>query len=134
MAYKLDLDGTRGDQFIRAIPLQHPTTPPTPLTVAEAQSLITAYPTIEMQVRAVATDATPLISLTAAAGELVIQAAYLLPDGTTGPVLVITADPVKCGAVLVGKYDIQFSGVGVGPYTWVGGTFKLTQDVTRATG
>jgi len=133
MPYFLNLSGVRGDALLIAVPLTHPGPPARPLTVDEAQAIKTAWPTIEMQVRAKATDnGAPLISLTSAANQLSIELSYPLPSGVNGPVLLIRAAPQFTNLVLTGVYDIQFSGPGDGPYTWVSGEFKLVQDVTRA--
>ena len=132
MPYRVDLNGTRGDEFLRAIPLTRPTSPPVPLSGTEAQAIKDAYPTIEMMVRADGSDVSPAISLSSVTGELSVQTVYPLPDGTTGPVLLIHAPASKCGFVIDGRYDVQFSGPGTGPFTWIAGAFKLVRDVTRA--
>jgi hypothetical protein len=133
MPHEVDLIGTRGDHFLRAITILHPGPPPTPLTLAEGRALAEAYPVIQMQVRAKATDPAVLIELSAADGHLQIDPAYPQPDGTLGCALVITAPAELCGAVIDGVYDVQFDHSGsAGPLTWVTGGFVLEQDVTRA--
>lgn len=131
MPYIVKLSGVRGDAFLRAIPLTYPGPPVRPLTAIEAQAIKDAYPVILMQVRD-DTD-TVLLSLSAAAGELSIEVSYPQPDGTNAPALLIRAAAVKCQQLVDGAYDIEFSGPSLGPYTWVGGSFALTHDVTRAT-
>ena len=133
MAYKLSLSGIRGDALLIAVPLVYPGPPQRPLTAPEAQAIKDAWPTITMQVRQTA-DALglPLLSLTALAGQISVQTAYAQADGTLAPVLLITADPSLTQTVIEGAvYDIEFSGAGTGPYTWIAGGFKLTQDVNR---
>ena len=135
MPYKLALSGVRGDALLIAIPLTFPGPPVRAATLAEAQAIQTAWPTIAMQVRQTA-EATgvPLLSLTALAGQLSIQTAYTMPNGTLAPVLLISADASLTQSVIEGAvYDIEFSGAGTGPYTWIAGAFKLVQDVNRAT-
>ena len=134
MPYKLPLSGVRGDALLIAIPLTSPGPPVRPATLAEAQAIQAAWPTISMQVRQTAdATGTPLLSLTALAGQLSIQTAYTMPNGTLAPVLLISADSSLTQSVIEGAvYDIEFSGPGTGPYTWIAGGFKLAQDVNRA--
>ena len=133
MPYKLALSGVRGDALLIAVPITSPGPPVRPATLAEAQAIKDAWPVISMQVRANAADTgTPLLSLTAPA-QLSIQTAYPMPDGTTAPVLLISADSSLTQNVIDSAvYDIEFSGPGTGPYTWIAGSFKLVQDVNRA--
>ncbi|WP_412026999.1 hypothetical protein [Deinococcus yunweiensis] len=133
MPHTLDLTGVRGDEFLHAIPLTSPGPPVRPLTTAEAQAIKDAWPDIHLQVRARAGSATVLIDLTSAGGELAIEPAYPQPDGTTAPALVIHAAAGKMDPAGTSVYDIQFSGPGTGPFTWIGGKFTLAQDVTDAT-
>ena len=135
MPYKLALSGVRGDALLIAIPLTFPGPPVRAATLAEAQAIQTAWPVISMQVRQAAeATGTPLLSLTALAGQLSIQTAYTMPNGTLAPVLLISADASLTQSVIEGAvYDIEFSGAGTGPYTWIAGAFKLTQDVNRVT-
>ena len=135
MPFRLALSGVRGDALMIAVPLTYPGPPLRPLTAAEAQPIKDAWPTITLQVRitAEATGA-PLLNLTALAGQLSIQTAYMQADGTLAPVLLITADPTLTQTVITGAvYDVEFSGPGNGPFTWLSGNFSLTQDVSRAT-
>ena len=135
MPFKLALSGVRGDALLIAVPIIYPGPPVRPATLAEAQAIQTAWPVIAMQVRQTA-DAVglPLLSLTALAGQLSIQPAYTMPSGTLAPVLLISADSSLTQTVIDGAvYDIEFSGPGSGPYTWITGGFKLVQDVNRVT-
>ena len=134
MPYKLALSGVRGDALLIAIPLTFPGPPVRPATLAEAQAIQAAWPVISMQVRQAAeATGTPLLSLTALANQVTIQPAYTMPNGTLAPVLLISADSSLTQSVIESAvYDIEFSGPGSGPYTWITGSFKLTQDVNRA--
>jgi len=134
MPYRLALSGVRGDALLIAVPLVYPGPPQRPLTAAEAQTIQTAWPTITMQVRMTPEAiGAPLLNLTALAGQLSIQTAYMQADGTLAPVLLITADPSLTQTVITGAvYDVEFSGPGNGPFTWLSGNFSLTQDVSRA--
>ena len=131
MPYKLALKGTRGDRFSWALPLTYPGG--VAYTTVQAQAIKAAYPVIEMQVRQAATDTgPPLISATAAAGELSIEVNYPQADGTLTTAFVWSIPASKCQAVITDAvYDIQFrSGPGADPETWIGGAFNLEQDVT----
>ena len=135
MPFRLALSGVRGDALMIAVPLTYPGPPLRPLTAAEAQAIQSAWPTITMQVR-VTPEAigTPLLSLSAIGMQLSIQTAYTQADGTLAPVFLITADPSLTQTVISGAvYDVEFSGPGNGPYTWLSGNFSLVQDVSRAT-
>jgi hypothetical protein len=130
---RLDLAGVRGDALLIAVSLIIPGPPPRPLTTAEAEAIRATWPVMEMQVRLKAGDlGEPLLSLTSAAGQLSIVPAYPQPDGGTAPVLLIQAADDLTQLAMRGVYDIQFSGPGTGPYTWLAGVFKLRPDVTRA--
>lgn len=132
MPYTLNLSGVRGDALLIAVPLYIPGSPARPVTVDEAQAIKDAWPNIEMQVRAKASDnGSPLLSLTSGAGQLSIELSYPQPSGPNAPVLLIKAAASVTNAVIKGVYDIQFSGPNDGPYTWLGGEFSLVQDVTR---
>ena len=134
MPYKLPLSGVRGDALLIAIPLTLPGPPVRPATLAEAQAIQAAWPVISMQVRQTAeATGTPMLSLTALANQVTIQPAYSM-NGTLTPVLLISADSSLTQTVIADAvYDIEFSGPGTGPYTWITGAFKLIQDVNRVT-
>ncbi len=140
MPYAVTLPpGVRGDAFERAIALTYPGPlvsgrpgPNIPMPADKLAQLQAAYPTMQAEFRKTATDATALISLSSGDSSIRIEAAYPLPDGTTGPCLVLrfTGEQTK-NVISECVWDLQFSGPGVGPYTWIGGKWKIVQDVTR---
>ncbi|UQN10345.1 hypothetical protein [Deinococcus sp. QL22] len=139
MAYKVKLEkGRRGDGFERAVALTYagpvvggqPTRiPMPPAAVAQVQA---AYTVMRAQFKVDATDEAALIELTSAAGDLRIEAAYPLPDGTTGPALVFRFTPLHTAKVIdTCVWDLEFSSPGQSPQTWAQGTWSIEQDVTR---
>lgn len=142
MPYRAELlPGVRGDAFERAIPLKFPGMPvagkETPLIPIPADFLsliMDTYPVMAADFRATAAASTALISLSSADGGIRIEPAYPLDDGTVGPALVLkfTAQQTQ-NVIQTCVWDIEFSGPGIGPDTWLTGNWKIGQDVTRRT-
>ncbi len=140
MPYAVTLaPGVRGDAFERALALVYPGPlvsgrpgPSIPMPADKLAQLTSAYPTMQAEFRTKATDTTALISLTSADGGIRIESDYPLADGTTGPCLVLKFSAEQTKNVIQDcVWDLQFSGPGVGPYTWISGKWKIVQDVTR---
>ena len=132
MAFEYNITHTRGDELLIAIPLGYSSVSPRNLTTAEAQSLHDTYPIIEMQVRQTAISVDKLLTLTAADNQLAIVPLYAFRDGTVHPALVIHAMQTLTQTVInSGVYDMQFSDLNLGPFTYLRGSINITQDVSR---
>lgn len=123
MASIVNLEGIRGDGFERHIPLQTGS-PLRYLSVEEMNAIISVYPLIRMQARPKIGSNEISLDLSSLNGELV-----LLP-ATSELKISFAASKAKSAGVYV--YDIQFSGPSVEPFTLLGGTLTLIQDVTDA--
>ena len=104
-----------------------------PLPAADLALMQSTYTLIECQFKFAAIDEDPVIDLSSVRGDLRFEVAARLPDGTTGPAIVIRLQQQHTRtprADLV--WDMQFSGAGVGPYTlFYGDEWKILQDRTR---
>lgn len=131
-------NGTRGDAFERAValttigPVVNGVASRIPLPSASVATLISTYTLIQAQFKTNPSDIIARITMTSALGDLRIEQAYLLPDGTLGPALVFrfTVSMTQV-AIPLCFWDVQFSGVGIGPTTWIGGSWAIDQDVTH---
>jgi len=125
--------GYRGDAFVLDIPLQSPGPggEQEPISVAEAETFRDTYTLIRMMVRVDGVPE-PILQASHADGELFIDPAHVLEDGSSCPVLSIRIPSSKTGTFVEdGVYDIELDYPGsLGPYTLLRGAFALPEDVS----